>query len=61
MKTKNNLSIGQRVTVNIWCCGKAAPATVAELGKFGVTVSCEKCKSRHSVSSAQVALTHNRK
>lgn len=52
MDTK--FTIGQKVFVDIWCCGKKAPATVCEIGKFIVTVDCHECGQKHGVGDDQL-------
>ena len=51
---KTNLNVGQKVTVDIWCCGRKAPATITEIGKFVVEVDCHKCGGKHSVNNYQI-------
>lgn len=51
---QTKLTTGQKVTVDIWCCGAAAPATVLAIGKFTVSVDCCKCGQKHDVAPEQV-------
>lgn len=56
---KEELTIGQSVTVNIWSCGRTSPGTVVAIAPDvdHITVSCLSCGGRHGVGTDQLKLT----